>query len=265
MLSLYSAAASFTAPAAPIVSSSRAAVSMETKADLEALAGKLNPVVGFWDPMNLVDYDQFSVGQEASIGFLRQAEIKHGRVAMAAFVGYIVQSNGIYWPWALTTSGITHADISAAGGPADQWDALPTASKVQILLFVGFLETCSESTYILEQSGMKHYMKGGKPGAFPEIKGIFPHPVPFNLFDPFGLSKNASPEKKEAGLRTEINNGRLAQLGIMAFVAESKVPGAVPALTGKIASYSGEVMAPFAAGDAGLPFVSDMITYKLPF
>lgn len=59
MLSLYSAAASFapttafTAPAA-----SRAAVSMETKADLEALAGKLNPVVGFWDPMNLVDYDQ---------------------------------------------------------------------------------------------------------------------------------------------------------------------------------------------------------------
>merc|ERR1719198_2668822 len=198
--------------------------------------------------------EQFSVGQESSIGFLRQAEIKHGRVAMAAFVGYIVQANGIYFPWALTGDGITHADISAAGGPADQWDALPTASKVQILLFVGFLETCSESTYILEQSGMKHYMKGGKPGAFPEIKGIFPHPVPFNLFDPFGLSKNASPE---------INNGRLAQLGIMAFVAESKVPGAVPALTGKIASYSGEVMAPFAAGDAGLPFVSDMITYKL--
>ena len=64
MLSLYSAAASFTAPAAPIVSSSRAAVSMETKADLEALAGKLNPVVGFWDPMNLVDYDQ--VGEPPS-------------------------------------------------------------------------------------------------------------------------------------------------------------------------------------------------------
>merc|ERR1719199_2170544 len=120
--------------------------------------------------MNLVDYDQFTVGQEASIGFLRQAEIKHGRVAMAAFVGYIVQANGIHFPWALTTSGITHADISAAGGPPDQWDALPTAAKVQILLFIGFLEICGESTYILEQSGMKHYMKGGKPGVYPSLK-----------------------------------------------------------------------------------------------
>jgi len=238
---------------------------METKADLEALATKLNPVVGFWDPMNLVDYDQFSAGQEASIGFLRQAEIKHGRVAMAAFVGFIVQSNGIYWPWALTTSGITHADISAAGGPAAQWDALPTASKVQILLFVGFLEICSESKYILEQSGNSHYMSGGKPGAFPSLKTVFPHPVPFDLFDPFGLSKNASPEKKAKGLQAEINNGRLAQLGIMAFVAESKVPGSVPALTGKIAPYSGEVMAPFAASDASLPFVKEMATYALPF
>ena len=43
-------------------------------------------------------------------------------------------------------------------------------------------------------------------------------------------------------LRTEINNGRLAMLGIMAFLAESKVPGSVPALGGLgIAPYSGEV------------------------
>jgi len=266
MLSLYSAAASF-APTASFVApaASRAsAVTMETAADLETLSKKLNPIVGFWDPMNLVEYDQFSAGEEASIGFLRQAEIKHGRVAMAAFVGYIVQANGIYFPWALTGGGITHADISAAGAPQAQWDALPTESKVQILLFVGLLEICSESTYILEQSGMKHYMKGGKPGAYPSLKEVFPHPIPLDLYDPFGLSKNASPEKKERGLLAEINNGRLAMLGIMAFMAESKVPGAVPALAGKIPAYAGECMAPFSATDS-LPFVGEMSKYALPF
>jgi len=267
MLSLAPLAATAFAPTTvPVQSLSARATSvkMETASELKDLANKLNPVVGFWDPMNLVEYDQFSVGEEASIGFLRQAEIKHGRVAMAAFVGYVVQSNGIHFPWALTTSGVTYADISAAGAPPDQWDALPTASKVQILLFIGVLEIMSESTYVLEQSGNKHYLKGGKPGAFPSLKGVMPHPVPFDLFDPFGLSKNATPEKKAKGLQMEINNGRLAQIGIMGFMAESKIPGSVPALGGLgIPSYSGEVMAPFSASDAGLPFVSDMLTYKM--
>ena len=55
-------------------------------------------------------------------------------------------------------------------------------------------------------------MRGGKPGYFPSFSQL-PHPVPFDLFDPFGFSKNASPEKKAKGLRAEINNGRLAMLG----------------------------------------------------
>ena len=96
---------------------------------------------------------------------------------MAGFVGYILQSNGFYFPWALTGT-TSFADIAAAGSPPDQWDALPTEAKVQILCFVGFLEICGESTYILEQSGAKHYMKGGKPGFYPSLKGVMPHPVP---------------------------------------------------------------------------------------
>ena len=104
-----------------------------------------------------------------------------------------------------------------------------------------------------------------------------------------------SAEKKSKSLLAEINNGRLAMLGatkhrppppprcspplcpprcetppsrlpwlragIMAFLAESKVPGSVPALGGLIKPYAGEVMAPFAAGDAAnLPFVGDMLS-----
>jgi hypothetical protein len=64
------------------------------KADLEALAEKLNPQIGFYDPLNLADANFWGFGNEATIGFLRQSEIKHGRIAMFAFVGYIVQSNG---------------------------------------------------------------------------------------------------------------------------------------------------------------------------
>merc|ERR1719247_3747477 len=96
------------------------------KAGLEALAKKLNPVVGFWDPLNIAE------SSKETIGWFRHAEIKHGRVAMAAFVGYCIQANGICFPCALQgglnadTPVITFADISAAGGPSDQWDALPS-------------------------------------------------------------------------------------------------------------------------------------------
>ena len=154
---------SYVPAAAPAPVNTRAAVSMNfadefsieakpwtssevsDKAGLEALAKKLNPVVGFWDPLNIAE------SSKETIGWFRHAEIKHGRVAMAAFVGYCVQSNGICFPWNLQgpISGsanlanlptISFADISAAGGPADQWDALPSAAKLQILVFIGFLE-----------------------------------------------------------------------------------------------------------------------------
>jgi len=55
---------------------------------------------------------------------------------VAAFVGYCIQANGICFPWSLTGT-TTFGDISAAGSPPDQWDALPTAAKAQILCFVG--------------------------------------------------------------------------------------------------------------------------------
>ena len=38
----------------------------------------------------------------------------------------------------------------------------------------------------------------------------------------------------------------------------------MPGLVGKVTPYSGEVMAPFAAGDASLPYVSEMLKYTLP-
>ena len=49
---------------------------METVKDLEDLAVKLNPAVGYWNPTSLADMEFWGQSQEATIGFLRQAEIK---------------------------------------------------------------------------------------------------------------------------------------------------------------------------------------------
>merc|ERR1719460_3018522 len=119
----------------------------------------------------------------------------------------------------------------------------------------------SESANVLAGEGQAHYMRGGKPGYFPSLKKNIPHPIPLDFWDPLGFTKKMSEEKKEASLRAEVNNGRLAMLGIFGFLAESKVPGSVPALTGiGLKPYAGEIMAPLAAGDASLPFVQDMIS-----
>jgi len=236
------------------------------KEGLKALALKLNPVVGYWDPLNI------GATSKENIAWFRHAEIKHGRVAMAAFVGFSVQAAGIHFPWNLQgplgpavpsdTPTISFADISAAGGPADQWDALPSAAKLQILTTIFFLELVSESSVFLEMDGQKHYVRGGKPGYFPKIKGKMPHPVPLEFFDPFNLQGKMSPERKEKALLAEINNGRLAMLGTFGLVSASKgliVPGldSLP-----IPKYAGEFMAPFSATDAKLPFVQAMLDLR---
>ena len=89
-------------------------------------------------------------------------------------------------------------------------------------------------------------MKGGKIGEFPAFDASVIPGGALNLFDPFGFSKKKSAEEKEAGLVKELNNGRLAMIGMFGFLCEAKIQGSVPALSGIIPPYAGEFMAPMS-------------------
>merc|ERR1711879_909032 len=82
--------------------------------------------------------------------------------------------------------------------------------------------------------GTAHYMRGGKPGYFPTF-----WEYPLSLYDPFGFNDNLTEEEKANKLNIEINNGRLAMLGLFSLISEARVPGAVPALAGYIKPYDG--------------------------
>ena len=155
-----SGASALVAPAAP-----RATVKVqETKADLERLCAE-NPTAlpfeGIWDPLGCADFNFWGLGNEATIGYLRHAEIKHGRVAMAAFLGFIVQSlpvvSGEHWfaPYRGYVAGVS---------PQEQWDNVPAIGKLQILVAIGMLESYGEGAGNPE--GYVHYCNGPRAGVF---------------------------------------------------------------------------------------------------
>jgi len=223
--------------------SSTAVAAESSKADLQDMAKGLNPTIGYWDPLGLAGADFWNQGDEATIGFLRHAEIKHGRVAMAAFVGYWVQSNWV-WPWPNTLAGdaFPSSDLS----PEQQWDALPGPARWQIIAIIGLLELWDECGG--GDPNHKHYMRGGKPGDYPTFQNFRDevHWV-LDLYDPFGFTKKMKQEKKDRRLLIEVNNGRLAMLGIFGFLSADKIEGSVPALKDIAIPYDGNVMAPFFA------------------
>jgi len=207
---------------------------------LKSLAFEANPIIQFYDPLNFVELDILDEGEDATIGFLRHAEIKHGRVAMAAFVGYCIQSNW-HWPWDQSLDGSPFPSIDLS--PEQQWDAIPAIARWQIVLFVGALELWGEATG--RQEGQEaHYMRGGQPGKYPSFQSLN---LP-SLYDPFGVNKKMTDEMKERRLVMEVNNGRLAMLGIFGFLCADTIEGSVPLLTNIAIPYSGQVMSPFEAG-----------------
>merc|ERR1712214_33282 len=83
-LSLISSSAAF----API-STSKPSTALNV--ELDNLAGSTAPLQK-WDPLGLS-----TVGDEETFRWFQAAELKHGRVAMLATTGYIVQGSGFHF------------------------------------------------------------------------------------------------------------------------------------------------------------------------
>merc|ERR1719181_1877019 len=172
-----------------------------------------------WDPLDIAG----SVSDEALMWF-RHAELKHGRVAMLATVGYLTGAAGITFPGEIA-KGVTFESVNS-GGVFSAWSNVPEAGKLQILLLIFMLELSTESK-------KPHYMRGGVPGKidslpFDGVTGIWAPKIKF--WDPLGFMGALSEEQKAKKRKAELKNGRLAMIGIISFLVGHNLPGAVPAL-----------------------------------
>ena len=146
--------------------------------------------VGFWDPAGFT-----KDGDADNFARRRQTELKHGRIAMLATMGYITPEFA-KWPGYLSpTLGIKFADVPTGLAAISK---VPIAGWTQMILWGAYCETSQDQS-------------AGTPGA----AGDFGWKV---------LTSDDA-EKKKAKLAAELANGRLAMMAIigMFFQAHASV------------------------------------------
>jgi hypothetical protein len=148
--------------------------------------------LGFFDPLGLV-----ADGNEANFDRLRYVEIKHGRICMLAVVGYLVEEAGIRLPGLISYDGTKFTDVPAGFAAVG---AIPGAGLFQLFAFIGFLEI-----FVMKD------ITGG------EFIGDFR-----NDFIDYGWDKlDADTQLKKRAI--ELNQGRAAQMGILALMMHEKL------------------------------------------
>jgi len=157
------------------------------------LDGTIPGDMGF-DPLGIGNWDVLNMN------FLREAEIKHGRVAMLGFAGIMVESAGIKAPGVAAVYGDSK-DIFAIHDAA-----VAKGSMGQILLWVGLIE-----------------MLAGWPAMMDRVNDPSAIPGDFK-FDPLGLGKKNMARKQ----LVEIKNGRLAMLAVSGIVHHTIITGKGP-------------------------------------
>jgi hypothetical protein len=184
--SLLAGAAAF----APAQNSARSSVATNM-ASFENALGAQAPL-GFFDPLGLV-----ADGDQTKFDRLRYVELKHGRISMLAVVGYLVQEAGIRLPGNIDYSGTTFESIPN-GFPA--LTAISGAGVAQIVAFIGALEL-----------GVMKDITGG------DFVGDFRNGAIDFGWDSF------DEETKMNKRAIELNQGRAAQMGILALMVHEQL------------------------------------------
>merc|ERR1719230_277755 len=163
----------------------------------KSLPGVTGPL-GFFDPLGFCSADDITEGR---IRFYREVEIKHGRVAMLASLGFLVAEN--FHP-------LFGGDIDVPAYLAFQQTPLQTFWPA-VVFAISTIEVFSVFTF--------QDPRGNEPWT---IK--LDH-EPGNLgFDPLGL-KPTDPVELLAMQNKELQNGRLAMLGAAGMIAQELVSG----------------------------------------
>ena len=134
----------------------------------------------------------------------RAVELKHGRIAMLASTGYIVQEC-LRWPGYLSPSaGVKFSEIpNGIKGLA----AIPPAGLAQIFIGIALMEVATW-----------RYYEGPWPGSVPA--GKLPGDVAGELW-----VRYSDPEVKKTKLNIELNNGRAAMLGSLGMIMHDHLTG----------------------------------------
>jgi hypothetical protein len=122
---------------------------------------------------------------------------------MLGVLGHLTTTAGIRLPGDIDYSGTSFASIGSGWAGSTQ---VPVAGALQIFAFVGFLEL-----FVMKDSA-----NGAEPGEFP---GDFRNGALDFGWDTFDEETKAS---KRA---IELNNGRAAQMGLLALMVHEKLDG----------------------------------------
>ena len=144
--------------------------------------------LGFFDPLGLL-----KEADEARFLRLRDVELKHGRISMLAVLGHLVTTAGVRLPGDIAF-GTPFSSIDTGFGALFGEHAVPQQGLTQLIIFIGALDL--GFTYAQKDIEEVHLGK---------------------------LAERVGADKVDSKKAIELNNGRAAQMGILALMVHEKL------------------------------------------